>query len=63
MQEGSNITKENTTYIHTTYKDNIDNLSESYIQQIEQMRERRPEKYKQQTVVTLDISGHVALDT
>jgi phage terminase large subunit len=48
VQEGSNITKENTTYIHTTYKDNIDNLSESYIQQIEQMRERRPEKYKQQ---------------
>jgi len=48
VQEGSNITKENTTYIHTTYKDNINNLSESYIQQIKQMRERRPEKYKQQ---------------
>ena len=48
VQEGSNTVKENTTYIHTTYKDNIDNLSESYIQQIEQMRERRPEKYKQQ---------------
>ncbi len=48
VQEGSNITKENTTYIHTTYKDNIDNLSKSYIEQIEQMRLRRPEKYKQQ---------------
>ena len=37
VQEGSNITKENTTYIHTTYQDNIDNLSKSYIEQIEQM--------------------------
>ena len=48
VQEGSNTTKENTTYIHTTYIDNIDNLSKSYIDQIAQMRERRPEKYKQQ---------------
>ena len=48
VQEGSNITKDNTTYIHTTYMDNIDNLSKSYIDQIAQMRERRPEKYKQQ---------------
>jgi len=48
VQEGSNITKENTTYIHTTYKDNIDNLSKSYIDQIEQMKIRRPDKYKQQ---------------
>jgi len=48
VQEGSNITKENTTYIHTTYQDNIDNLSKSYIEQIEQMKIRRPEKYKQQ---------------
>lgn len=48
VQEGSNITKDNTTYIHTTYLDNIDNLSKSYIEQIEQMRQRRPEKYKQQ---------------
>ncbi len=48
VQEGSNTQKENTTYIHTTYIDNIDNLSKSYIDQIEQMRKRRPEKYKQQ---------------
>jgi phage terminase large subunit len=48
VQEGSNTTKENTTYIHTTYQDNIDNLSKSYIDQIEQMKIRRPEKYKQQ---------------
>ena len=48
VQEGSNTTKENTTYIHTTYQDNIDNLSKSYIDQVEQMKIRRPEKYKQQ---------------
>jgi len=48
VQEGSNTTKENTTYIHTTYLDNLENLSKSYIDQIAQMRERRPEKYKQQ---------------
>ena len=48
VQEGSNTVKENTTYIHTTYQDNIDNLSKSYINQIEQMKIRRPEKYKQQ---------------
>ena len=48
IQEGSNKTKENTTYIHTTYLDNIENLSKSYIDQIDQMRSRRPEKYKQQ---------------
>jgi len=48
VQEGSNTTKENTTYIHTTYKDNIKNLSKSYIDQIEQMKIRRPDKYKQQ---------------
>ena len=48
IQEGSNTTKENTTYIHTTYLDNKENLSKSYIDQIEQMRLRRPEKYKQQ---------------
>ncbi len=29
VQEGSNTSKDNTTYIHTTYLDNLDNLSES----------------------------------
>jgi len=48
IQEGSNVTKDNTTYIHTTYLDNKDNLSESYLQQIENIKKRRPEKYKHQ---------------
>lgn len=48
VQEGSNIIKEDTTYIHTTYKDNIENLSESFISQVEEMKVRRPNKYKHQ---------------
>jgi phage terminase large subunit len=48
VQEGSNVTKGDTTYIHTTYLDNKDNLSESYINQIENIRTRRPEKFKHQ---------------
>ena len=46
VQAGSNITKDDTTYIHTTYLDNKDNLSNSYIQQIESMKQRRPERFK-----------------
>jgi len=48
IQEGGNVTKGDTTYIHTTYLDNLDNLSESYINQIENIRTRRPEKFKHQ---------------
>ena len=48
MQEGSNITKGDTTYIHTTYLDNYENLSESFINQIEEMKVRRPQKFKHQ---------------
>ena len=43
---GSNLTKDDTTYIHTTYLDNLENLSESYIKQIETMKVRRPNRYK-----------------
>jgi len=43
---GSNITKEDTTYIHTTYLDKINNHSESYIKQIKTMTVRRPNRYK-----------------
>jgi phage terminase large subunit len=46
VEAGSNIIKDDTTYIHTTYLDNIENLSESYIKQIEQMKKRRPNRYK-----------------
>jgi phage terminase large subunit len=48
VEAGSNTTKEDTTYIHTTYLDNLDNLSESYLRQIETIKTRRPERYKHQ---------------
>lgn len=48
IADGFNGMKDNITYIHTTYKDNQDNLSESFINQIEDMKARRPEKFKHQ---------------
>ncbi len=48
VQEGSNVTKQDTTYIHSTYQDNIKHLNQSFIDQVEVMKERRPEKYKHQ---------------
>ena len=48
VPDGFNGTKENITYIHTTYLDNIEHLSESFVKQIEDMKVRRPEKYKHQ---------------
>ena len=37
---------ENTTYIFTTYLDNIQNLSESFLQKAELLKKTNPEKYK-----------------
>ena len=48
VPDGFNGTKENITYIHTTYLDNLEHLSDSFVEQIEDMRKRRPEKYKHQ---------------
>lgn len=48
VNEGVNETRGDTTYIHTTYLDNINNLSESYLNQIDDIRKRRPKKYKHQ---------------
>jgi phage terminase large subunit len=48
VMDGSNTTKDSTTYIHTTYLDNIENLSKSYLTQIENIKKRRPEKYRHQ---------------
>jgi phage terminase large subunit len=46
VQAGSNLIKGNTTYCHTTYLDNVNNLSDSYIGQINEMKLRRPDRYK-----------------
>jgi phage terminase large subunit len=48
IEAGSNVIKGDTTYIHTTYLDNLANLSESFLTQIETIKERRPDKYNHQ---------------
>jgi len=46
VQEGFTGSKGNTTYIHTTYLDNYDNLDESFINEVERIKKSNPEKYK-----------------
>ncbi len=46
VQEGSNTSKNDITYIHTTYLDNKENLSESFISQIENIKVSNPNKYQ-----------------
>lgn len=36
----------NTTYIHTTYQDNLKNLNEDVLNEIEHVKQKDPEKYK-----------------
>lgn len=48
IPDGFNGTKDGVTYIHTTYEDNRENLSESFLREIERMKQRRPNHYKHQ---------------
>ena len=48
VNEGTCTTKNDVTYVHTTYLDNLANLSQSYINSIEKIKRRRPNKYKHQ---------------
>ena len=45
VQEGFNGIKDNTTYIHTTYLDNIENISESIIEKFERLKVTHPKRY------------------
>ena len=45
LQGGDNTTTENTTFIHTTFLDNIDNLPKSFLSSMEKMQVDRPEDY------------------
>jgi phage terminase large subunit len=45
VQAGANLHKGNSVYMHTTYLDNIEHLSDSYIRQIEEMKQRRPQRF------------------
>lgn len=48
IEAGQTLIKDDTTYIHTTYLDNLNNLSPSFISQVEYIKNHRPEKYKHQ---------------
>jgi phage terminase large subunit len=46
IQSGYSGINRDVTYCHSTYLDNKDNLSESYLSRIKEMKERRPQRYK-----------------
>jgi len=46
IKEGSNLINGDTSYIHTTYLDNKENLSESFINQIELTKQSNPKKFE-----------------
>jgi phage terminase large subunit len=46
VKEGSNMIKNNVLYIHTTYLDNLDNLSSKFLAKIELIKKRFPKKFK-----------------
>jgi len=46
VQEGSTLIKNDTTFIHSSYLDNYENLSESFLNQIEQIKLNNPKKYE-----------------
>lgn len=45
VPEGSNLIKGDTTYIHTTYLDNYKHLDESFIKEVELLKENNPNKF------------------
>ena len=46
VESGQSLTKGDSTYIHTTYLDNQKNLSASFIQQVEHLKETNAKKYQ-----------------
>jgi phage terminase large subunit len=46
IEGGFNGIKNNTTYIHTTYEDNIEHLDKSFLDEIERIKETNPKKYQ-----------------
>ena len=45
VKDGFNGVKGNTTYIHTTYLDNVENLDVSFIDEIQRIKKTNPTKY------------------
>lgn len=48
IQEGFNGVKDDVTYIHTTYLDNVENLDESFLNEVKRIEQTNPQKYKHQ---------------
>ena len=46
VQAGYTGVKEDTTYIHTTYLDNIENLDDSFLDEVERIKATNPTKFK-----------------
>jgi phage terminase large subunit len=46
VEGGFNGVKNNITYIHTTYEDNIEHLDKSFLDEIERIKETNPKKYE-----------------
>lgn len=46
VEEGYTGTKGNVTYIHTTFENNVENLDESFLNEVERIRLNNPAKYK-----------------
>lgn len=46
VEPGFNGIRDNVTYIHTSYLDNLDNLNTEFIKEAEALKTTRPEKYK-----------------
>lgn len=45
VEDGFNGVKDNVCYIHSTYLDNLDNLDESFLNNVEEIKEYDPDKY------------------
>ena len=46
VQEGFNGVKEDVTYIHTTYQDNLEHLDKSFLNEVERIKLSSPDKYR-----------------
>ena len=46
VEGGFNGVKGNTTYIHTTYEDNIEHLDKSFLDEVQRIKETNPKKYQ-----------------
>lgn len=46
VKDGINDTIDGVNYIHTTYLDNLENLNESFIEDVQRIKETNPKKYE-----------------